>query len=424
MFFRLLILLLSLLAAMYFGTNVILSTRGESVIECHSAIVILLIAIVYFLYLCLQFLCRKFISLFSSGKTKSENGIDNLQKAFSAILLKDKKLAEECLAKAKKYLGPIPLVSWLEGQLKIQLDDIHAAKAMFYSLCEKEKGTVLGAYSLCQLAMKDGSRRDAINSIDAIIRIHPHSPELLLKAIAISIRSREFSAARKYMTHLSKFTKAIQSVSAVINHEEGAHKGNPKLLHKAFELNPGLTCNAICLADHLMAEGEYQEARYVLSKSFQQSPHPDVFDKYVFCGEDISGLDAINLAKKIIKKAPDSWIGYYGLAKLALTEKMFPLAFQNFLLAHRHGSYDFIVEKLKETAALLKDPKSPEVLEILATPLPSKHVDFTWKCRRCGNRESEWMPLCGSCDAVAEFVYGEEEKSFSIHNAPYPTLLQ
>ncbi|MDR3155590.1 MAG: hypothetical protein LBT90_00615 [Holosporaceae bacterium] len=422
MFLRvLLVFLLPLLAAMYFDFHVTFNAQGKSV-ECHPALVVLLFALIYGMYLILKSLCYKFISLFSSGKTKIEKGIDNLQLAFSAILLKDKKLAEECLTKAKKHLGCMPLVSWLEGQLKIQNNDIHAAKALFYSLCEKEKNTTLGAYSLCQLAMKDGSRSDAINAINAIIRIFPNSPELLLKAIAISLRGKEFTEARKYLAHLEKSGKTVHAVAAVINYEEGIDTGNPSFLHKAFDLNPALSNNALCLADHLMANGEYREARHVLIKSFHHSPHSEIFDKYISCGEDLSSMDSMNFAKKIIKKAPGSWMGYYGLANLALAEKMFPLAFQNFLLAYHREPYDFIVEKLKEAAALVKDPKPPAMQEMLSSPLSPKHVDFVWKCGYCGNQEKIWMPVCNNCDAVAEFAYGEEEKSTTMH-CLYPTLL-
>ncbi|MDR1334927.1 MAG: hypothetical protein LBJ19_01470 [Holosporaceae bacterium] len=413
MFLRLFVFLLSLSAAVYFGPQVTFSIQGKSV-ECHSALIVTLVASIYALNLILKLLCRKFVLLFSSGRTKLEKGIDDLQLAFSAILLKDRELAEKRLTRAKKNLGPVPLISWLEGQLKIQYNDIHAARAIFYSLCEREKNTTLGAYSLYKLSLKDGSRSDAINAINAILQISPNSSELLRKAIAISLQSSNFAEARKYLFHLSKFTKTISTISAVVNHEEGVYANNPILLQKAFDQDPGLTRNAILLANHLMADSEYSEARCVLSKSFLQSPHPEVFDKYVSCGKNLSPLESMNLAGKMIKRAPDSWISYYGLANLALEGKMFSLAFQNFLLAYRLESYDFIAEKLKETTALLKDlSESLTMQEILPTLLPQKHVDFVWKCKCCGNQEMEWMPVCDICDAIGEFYYGEQEKSIA-----------
>ncbi|MBO4405410.1 MAG: hypothetical protein J5821_01635, partial [Alphaproteobacteria bacterium] len=69
---------------------------------------------------CIYRLCRvladKLFCLFGL-KTDVRKGVDYLQEAFSGMLVKDHKTVLKSLNKAKKHLGEIPFISWLEGQL-------------------------------------------------------------------------------------------------------------------------------------------------------------------------------------------------------------------------------------------------------------------------------------------------------------------
>ena len=328
---KLIISISLLISAIYIGGNVSFDIGGR-VFEMHIAALVFFILTLLYIYGFILALFRKIVSFFS-GKPSYEKGIDQLQMAFSGILLKDRTLTEKSLKKAKKYLGNIPIVSWIEGQLMLANKDYHKAKAIFYELSGKEKDTALGAYSICNLAIKDRSSSDAINAINSIIKLYPYAYELIFQAIVICLRNRNFVEARKYISSL-KETKKGMVVEAIIYFEEGTATNNSDLLKKAFKLAPELTENAIRYSEYLMKVGEYRSARKILMQSFKCVHVREVYKKYISCGKNLSDSDVLKLAEKIANEIPNSWMVYFEFANCALQNDMKKLAFQNFLKAY------------------------------------------------------------------------------------------
>jgi len=335
-----------------------------------------------------------------SRKPSYEKGLEYLQLAFSGLLVKDKDAIERTLKKAEKHLGEIPLISWLKGQQSLINGDEHRAKAIFYTLCEKEKNTAFGAYSLCQLTKRSDTNR--LNAIGAVLKVYPHAQDLILQGIAIALKSKHFEEAKQQASRLP-FGKEASLIEAVIYSEEGIEKKDPELLERAFELAPELSRNAINYAEFLAENEEYKNARRVLRKSFMNCPNQKVFDKYISIDGNLSNFDKIKLAKKIIDCASESWIGYFELSKMLIQEGMMIQAFYNLLIAYEKGQYDFIANALTKIADQLNDPKPVEAQRIIANPLKSKHVRFVWKCSHCGTEESDWMPVCKYCNRIAGF---------------------
>ena len=401
--FKLFISILLLASAIYIGGRVSFDIGGR-VFEMHTVALVLFILILLYLYGFIIALSRKVISFFS-GKPSHEKGLDQLQVAFSGILLKDRKLTEKSIKKAKKYLGNIPLVSWIEGQLMLANKDYHKAKAIFYELSGKEKDTALGAYSICNMAIKDRSSSDAINAINSIIKLYPHAYELIFQAIVICLRERNFAEARKYIPTIKEAKKG-KAVEAIIYAEEGTATHNPDLLKKAFKLAPELTENAIQYSEYLKKAGEYKSARKVLMQSFKCVQVREVYEKYISCGKNLSDSDTLKLAEKIMDEVPDSWVAYFEFANCALQSGMKKLAFQNFLKAYEIEPYDFIADKLAELL-----PEIETAVEgthsASAEPLQSKPVRFLWRCHHCGNESAKWLPICDHCDWIGEYKYEE-----------------
>jgi thioredoxin-like negative regulator of GroEL len=257
------------------------------------------------------------------------------------------------------------------------------------------------------------SETDVINAINSILKISPTAFELIFQAIAISLKNKNFSEAKKHIPSIKK-TKKGKLVEAVIYSEEGIAHKNIDLLEKAFKIEPGLTENAIHYADYLSKKGEYRNAQKVLLQSFKCTQIYDVYERYINCGENISNSDRFKFAEKIMNEAPDSWIVYFEFAKIALQNGMILMAFQNFFKAYQKEHYDFIVERLVETAKMLDEPKPQSAVDVLSTPLASKHVQFIWKCRHCGNEEKRWIPVCNHCGRIGEYV--NEERSIDGEN--------
>ncbi|MDR1375251.1 MAG: hypothetical protein LBJ45_00350 [Holosporaceae bacterium] len=386
--------------AAYYGGSVSFGEASNSV-DVHVAVVVLVIGALGYLLEKIHLLLRRICSIFC-GKPNHEKGLDNLQSAFSSMLLRDASSAAKFIGKAKKYLGDIPLISWLEGQMNLANNEEHAAKSIFYALSAREKKTVFGAHSLWQIAVKNKVDSDALSAINSILNIAPNSQKLILQAIAISVKSKNFSMARRRLSSLKKCTKS-RILEAIIHSEEGVFTRNIELVKKAFRLAPELTSNAIFYAELLAKDGEYRSARKVLRKTFKDFPTQEIFDRYISCGEDFSDVDRMKLAKKLLNEAPESWIGYFGLAKLLAQAGMLQQAFQNLLTAYNMEQYDFIANELTTVAVMLNDPKPTAAADILLNPLKSKRVVFLWKCAECGAEESRWAAVCGRCNGIADY---------------------
>jgi tetratricopeptide (TPR) repeat protein len=403
-FLKIVLSLSLILLAVHFGGSITINSGGKSV-DIHIAAVVLGCILLMYLYGFVASLLKKILSFFS-GKPKHEKGIENLQLAFSGILLKDKRLAERCIGKAKKYLGNIPLVSWIEGQLMLINRDHHRAKALFYELCGREKNTALGAYSLSKMAVNERSEVDALNAINAVLKISSDSTDLVFQAITISLRNMNFTEAKKHIPSIKK-TKKGRLVEAIIYAEEGFANKDIDLMQKAFKLAPELHKNAIHYADLLLKNHEYKKARNVLLQSFRRTQSIELIKKYVSCGKNLSDSDRARFVEKIIDEVPESWVGYFEFANISMENDMKQIAFQNFLKAYEKGPYDFVAEKLLESAKMLDDPAQRAAADDLISSLACKKVDFVWRCGNCGNEENDWIAICKHCDRIGEYALTE-----------------
>lgn len=346
--------------------------------EMRPFVLAICILIIFWSYGVVAIFLRKIFRFFR-GKPKHEKGLDHLQIALSGILLKDHKLAEKAIRKAKKYLGDIPMVAWLEGQVMLLNKDPHKAKAIFYELSAKENETTFGAYSICSIAINEGLNSDAINAIDSIIKTHPHAYDLIFQAISLSLKERNFLRARKYIPYI-KDTKKARIVEAIIYAEEGADTSNQNLMKKASKMAPELPLNAINYAENLKNEGSYWGARRVLRKSFECVRCPEIYEKYVRCTSKISKKSILEFSRKIARELPESWLIRYKLLKNP----------------ENYGDSDKIGIETEEDAEKLEEA--------------IKSVRSFWKCQHCGYESETWKSVCEGCGWVAEFKYQEEQE--------------
>ncbi|GHU19081.1 hypothetical protein FACS189472_08360 [Alphaproteobacteria bacterium] len=394
-----LLFLLPLVAALYFGGNVAIDFRGES-ISFHVVIAVLACEALVIVSCIFCSIVRKIRDLFR-GHANYDKGLSSLQLAFSGILLKDTDSAKFNIRKAKKHLGDIPIVGWIEGQICLANNDHHRAKSIFYGLCEREKNTALGAYSLCQMASHGKSAADALNAINEILKVYPNSVDLAFQAISIALRCRNYNEARKHISTI-RDTKKAELVEALVYSEEGMHTNDISLVHDAYDLAPELMDNSVRYADFLIKEKRYKEARKTLLRTYGKNPTMELFCRYLSCEQDASNLDKIRFAEKAIDISPSSWIAYYGLGEAAMHEGLHKIAFDNLLLAYERKHYNFIADKLVKSASSL-DPKPQSALDILSGTLETENVEFVWKCRHCGNENAQWISICPHCDRIAEY---------------------
>ena len=385
--------------AIWSGGSVTVSVFEKSV-EAHVWVIIFLAILLTYLYGFCKKLTKKVCTFFCK-EPNHETGMESLQIAFSGAMVKDFKLTEKYIAKAKKHLGNIPLISWIEGQWLLTKNDNHAAKAVFYALCEREKNTSLGAYGLCKIAQIERSQTDLINAINSVLKIYPDAIELRFQAVAASLKMQDFVEAKKHISAI-KQTKKGRLVEAVIYMEEGSLKSDLDLAKRAFKLAPQLSKNAMSYASMLLKAGECKAAQKVLFESFCHTQIKEVYGAYIACGSPTI-QEKLKRADKIMHAVPGNWIVHYGFAELAMEDGLIQMAFNHFLEAYQVEQYDFIADMLLRSAKMLENTNEQAVIDVLSNPIKSEKVRFSWKCENCGYEDFSYSAICNNCDGISEY---------------------
>lgn len=392
---------LIILGAFLLGAEVSLSLAGMTL----STHLWRLFALIFVVVIAYWLVCRSasaILRLFTFHPDPKK-GLDYLQKAFSGMLVKDQGIVVKTLGKAKKHLGDIPLISWLEGQLSLLNKDYYKARALFYKLSGMEKDTALGAYSLAQMTVRDKSDSDAVEAIKAILKVYPDAKNFASQLVGLYLKNNDPNAALEYIDKLYRANK--QEIEAIIYYEKWKQNLVLDNLKKAFKLAPELAPIAIDYAKKLFQNDDKRAAKKVLLKSFEAFPFVETCETYLNLGSP-ENLEKIERAKNLKNAAPESWIPYYYLAKLCVRENMLQLASDYIENAYNLAQYDFIADEYANIDALLETSKSPDLSK-------SKSLKSYWICSECGEHSDHWTAVCPNCLNPGSYSYIEESNSKS-----------
>lgn len=390
---KLVFVFLLVACAFFFDIRASVSLMGEAWSFPLWKLLAALFVVTYVYGLC-RMLTDKLSCLFGL-KTDVRKGVDYLQEAFSGMLIKDHKVVWKALNKAKKHLGEIPFISWLEGQLCLINGDTYKAKSLFFNLSSQEKDTVLGAYSLAQLSLQNKSDKEAIESIKAVLKVYPDAQNFLNQIVSLSIKSGNIDDAFYYLRKLSDENK--RNIEAVVYFEKWKKSSDLSDLKKAHKLAPKISDIAVTYAEELLKNDEKRSARKALMRNFELSPSIEIFNKYVSLDED-----KIKRGEKLLNAAPQSWVPYYCLAKICVEEEMPALAFEYISRAYDLAHYNFIADELARINALQNNGEN------LMDLSEAKPVRFFWRCSKCGDHSVKWRSVCPCCMSVATYSCVEE----------------
>lgn len=394
--FKLVSVFILVLGTFFFDVRCSVSLVGQ----CWSFPVWALLSVLFlFVYICK--ICRVIsdkLSLMFGVKPDVRRGVNYLQEAFSGMLVKDHKVVWTALSKARKHLGNIPFISWLEGQLHLVDGDIYKAKSLFFNLSSKEKNTVLGAYSLAQLSLQNGSDKESVEAIKAILKIYPNAQTFISRIISLSAKNGNIDDAFYYLRKLSDDNK--QDIKSVLYFEKWKQSLKLSDLKESYKLAPQISDIAIMYADELVKLDEKKSASKVLLRSFEKNPSIEVFKKYVSVG-----TDKVKRGEKLLQIAQNSWIPYYCVAKLCEKEGIVSLAFDCISRAYELAHYSFIADELVKINAMQNGG------EDLIDLSQAKNVKFEWRCRSCGSSSSTWISICPCCLSIASYSSVEVDES-------------
>ncbi len=407
MLIKLFVIVLLIGSAFYFDINISISFMDRYFVFSSWKFLTILFGVAFVFDVCKSVLCK--LSLLFSRKPDPKKGVGYLQEAFSGMLIKDNKVVVKALEKAKRHLGDIPFVSWLEGQLCLMNGDIYRAKSLFFNLSAKEDKTVLGSYSLAQLSLQNKTDKESVDAIKAILKIYPDSQNFLDQIISLCVKTGNIEDAFRYLKKFSSDNKG--DIEAVIYFEKWKRYGfedeDISDLKRAYKLAPHISDIAIAYAEELAKREEQRSAKKVLLKSFIKVPMVEVFKKYLLLSDD-----EIKAGEKLMKGAPQSWIPYYYLSEMCYSQGMPAMALEYINKAYGLAHYDFIANELVKINA----EQGAEECEVeLSKARPMKAY---WRCSRCGEHASKWHSVCSCCMSVASYSYVEEVEE-DLPSVPY-----
>lgn len=376
---------------------------GQYFVELHSSILVISAIIILYSFSLIKSLFKNCFRKMFHTKSIYEKGLDCLQNAFYNLLVKDIAKSTEYIAKAKKHLGELPIVLWVDGHIHMINNDLHAAKSIFYRMSYKENGTSLGAHSLYKLSVKNCDDDTSLESLDKILLTSPVSHELALQAIAICLRNKHFLKIEKYYGYISKSRSS--AIKAIVCSENGMINGDVSLIKQAYKMNESMTLNSLHLARYYISECEYSKARSVLRKTIYTSDsiYEPLYDEYINCDPSMSNIEKVKLAQDLI--IPKLWIGYYKLGQMLFYEEMYKAAFENLLASHNLCNYDFVANLLIKSAKLFGDYNNASVNNVLSGGLKTTNVTFSWVCSACKKQFRDWTCVCDFCNSIGTISY-------------------
>ncbi|MBQ3565390.1 MAG: hypothetical protein IJA14_04535 [Alphaproteobacteria bacterium] len=339
--------------------------------------------------------CNKLAKIFI-WRPDVKKGLEYLQEAFSGMLVKNHYAAEKALLKAKKHLGEVPLVSWLEGQLSLINNDMFKAKSIFFSLSSRETKTALGAYSLSQLSLQNGSAAEAISSLEATLQVYPSSQEIIKKIISLGIKSNNFDIALKYLKDYEGKNK--DKIKSIIYYEKWKQLSIGDDLKKAYEASREIVSVALSYADWLSQNGDGSAADKVLLRSFEEVSYPEILRKYLYR----EPTEELKRAKKALKRFENSWIAQYEAARIFVKHELYEDAFEHAIQAYSAAPYTFVADVLLDCSAQIDDK------DISLDLSKAKRANFIWKCSCCHHEYEDWFALCPNCEEIATLEYEEK----------------
>ncbi len=313
------------------------------------------------------------------------------------MLTKDFTNVSKALKKAKRNLGDIPIISWLEGQFNLMKGNIFNAKAIFFKLSSIEKQTALGAYSLSQININNGNILESLELLKTVINVHPQADIQIKNLIAIFIKTQKFDDALHYIKNIE--SKKRKQIEGIIYYEKWKITDNNSELKKAYDLLPNIPDIVISYCNKLINSNKIKKAKKILEKSFKLFPSIDVFNKYISLYDN-----NLELAEHLLNLVPNSWIPYYGIAKLLKNEATYNQSLHYLIKAYQLNSYDFIAKEIQNLLPLIKKDES-NIPEIDLSKTIS--VKLKWICNECSKESNNWISICPKCLALASYEFKE-----------------
>jgi len=345
---------------------------------------------------------------------RREEGDRAIVAALAALAAGDGAGARRDLGRARRLVGPTPLVLLLEGHAARTLGDEAAARRAFERLAEAgPPGAFLGWRGLAALALEAGDVDGAAGAGRAALAMRPDAAWAKALVFDAAARAGDWPGALALLPKAKKGTddalrRAVLLLGAAA--AEADSKAALRMAEEAVELAPALAPAHALRVKLLAARGERRRAAAALERGMIAAPHPILADLVL---EPAGGEDAAAVARRAEALAQAA--GGAGEAELMAAEAARRAGLWAKARRHAQRAREAGLED-RRVFLLLAEVASGEFAGTEAARTEAEqHLreasaaapEPAWWCAACGERHEAWAPVCGACGGVGTLVWGQ-----------------
>lgn len=397
------------------------------------------VAIIGAIALTLWFLIRLFgflvalVRFFSGDETalsrfwrrsRERRGFDAVTNSLIAAASGDGRAALSRARKAERMLDRPGLTRLVVARAAEAAGDRATAKDYYKRLAEEEKTAYIGVRGLLDQAIADGDRAGAAQLGETAFALGGRQPELLTSLFELQCEKKNWEGARRTLDAAVKtggipkdVANRRSAVLLVTDAREAEARGDKatarELVERARRLAPSLTPATVIAAQQYAEAGDRSKATRLLRNAWKSEPHPDLAAAFAALAPDETPSRRRHRFRDLTKALPDHAESRLLTAELALADNDAPAARK----AMGDLAKDHPTARAFALMAAISKADGGEEAEIrgwLARAISAPR-DAQWTCGNCGQRHSEWTPVCTRCDAfdTLNWTNGEGEGAAS-----------
>jgi HemY protein len=297
----------------------------------------------------------------------------------------------------------------LAAQVAQRGGDEAGARRRYTALLDERDAALLGLRGLLGQALQAGDSDEALRLAERAHLLRPNAAWAFETLFALQTRAGNWKAARDTLAaaprrDLLPAARAQHHRGALLYElslaaeRDGDRRQALSLAASSRDLLTDIAAASVRYARLLIAEDRHRNARRVVGKAWQKTPHPDLAAIWNELGGAMPALELVAWVEKLAVHNPTSPETAIARAEAALAAQLWGEA-RRYLGEAIAATPDQPERRLCLLMARLEDSEHAgggggrEWLDrALAAPL-----DPTYICSRCGGLQADWRAICGHC---------------------------
>lgn len=310
-----------------------LSWRFESSVPVLLGGMLVLVAVVYFLFRVIRIL----VSLPSrwcrwQDARRQNKGIRALTGSLTALAAGDDKKAIAYAARTENLLDNHGLSLLLTTQAAEMSGDVETVRKNYMEMLKQPETEFAAVRGLLMQAVKDGDDESARDYVQRALSLNPHAVRLYPLLLDLHMRARQWEQALKDLARIKRHalmtSQEIEKKKALILDEQAALQEAEfpeqalRLARQSLEADPDFLPALARLTRVALKLGKGNKVVSDLEKAWMRAPNEDIARLYasLFAGNE--PLMQVRHAEKLVKMRPEAPAGHALLGETAMKAKL------------------------------------------------------------------------------------------------------